>query len=366
MLKHTDGDLKLCEKHADRIDSLTFLMRDNKLDPNDFKFLKFNEIKPGDQIFEGFSESVKIVKKIWACDEVGDDGEEDDDFVVGRQLHLECVGFPMESFHEFDEINAILKTSSKAPSKVKKPEEDEKEPVPVPGEPQLFSPEQVRDIMNQLGRDMKISLENVIRLNSLFWRTFSIKFLSYRGYRFFVSTRESLDFLLYGELIRHGVSEGIKAIEGQQLTIKPTLNLQRILETLRGAYGQHIQFPSEDALPYFAAVIEYLLSEILELAVNRARDEEREEVEWKDVDHILVKDEELSFVFGRKKNFSKQMDHLMKALFEADEEKATMIVEVMTKAFADLKKKEDILELIKKAEKKTSGKKPDKGKVMAK
>lgn len=314
-LKHSDGDLKLCPSHANRVDSLTFLIRDNKLDPNDFKFLEFSEIKSGDRIFEGFDESVKTVKKIW-------EDEEDE----GR-WHLTCIDSPYDSFHDADEINAILK----APSKEKKSKLTAVDVAPIKvkltilGEPQLFTFDQVKKMMKVLGSDEAMSLENVIRLNNLFWQMLSLRFLSYRGYRFFTATSESLDFLLDGELARHGVAEGIKATvsQGKQLIIKPSSDLQVTLETLRGTYGQNIQFPKEDALPYFAAVLQYLLTEILELAINNARDEEREEVIWEDVETIVEKDVELAIVFGRKKNILTELGWMVEILSSNEEQTAT-------------------------------------------
>lgn len=147
-----------------------------------------------------------------------------------------------------------------------------------------------------------------------------------------VSSREiqtATRLILPGELAKHGVSEGTKAVTkffssvpGSVTTLKTKAgkvrktNSGKVMKTIQRkpkAKRAGLQFPpsllkkvikahtkkrvGQGAPVYLAAVMEYLCAEILELAGNSARDNRRSRITARDLQLTRTYDEELSKLF---------------------------------------------------------------------
>jgi histone H3/H4 len=111
---------------------------------------------------------------------------------------------------------------------------------------------------------------------------------------------------LPGELAKHAVSRGTKAISvfnagsgkgggkaGQaDLTFPPTRMLNQLMTEIAGRTRR-----SSTAGVYYAAVVEYLVSEVLDLASNAARDSKAKRVIPRHLLLSIANDEELNHVF---------------------------------------------------------------------
>ena len=131
-----------------------------------------------------------------------------------------------------------------------------------------------------------------------------------------------LDFLLNGELVKHAMEEGDNP---EKKIIKPTENLRDTLQKLKGT-KEGILF-DDTALSFFSGVLEYLLTELIELAgkiatqrygeaLNALPPKKIEEIKeegfitWEDVKQSIEEDEELCLVFGGKfelKRYAKRL-----------------------------------------------------------
>jgi len=116
--------------------------------------------------------------------------------------------------------------------------------------------------------------------------------------------------ILPGELAKHAVSEGTKAVNMYSSSSSGKYN-KRISKAKRA----RLQFPppllrnalkkesskriGEGASVYFAAVLEYLTAEILELAGNAARDNRRETIKARDIQLAIRNDPELDKMFNK-------------------------------------------------------------------
>jgi len=121
-----------------------------------------------------------------------------------------------------------------------------------------------------------------------------------------ISSREiqtSVRLVLPGELAKHAVSEGTKAVtkytsRARQLRSSkaglqfPVGRIHRHLKL--GRYGQRI---GGGAPVYLAAVLEYVAAEILELAGNAARDNKKSRISPRHLQLAVRNDEELNRLF---------------------------------------------------------------------
>lgn len=126
----------------------------------------------------------------------------------------------------------------------------------------------------------------------------------------------SVKLFLPGELSKHGISEGTKAVtmfnasvsvpkgskkgESKSKRAGLTLSPSRVEKFIRGGgekstLGLNL---GSGASIYAAAVIEYLVAEILELAGNAARDSDRVRITPRHIFLAIENDEELSHLFG--------------------------------------------------------------------
>lgn len=91
------------------------------------------------------------------------------------------------------------------------------------------------------------------------------------SYRKTCNSREiqtSVRLFLPGELAKHAVSEGTKAVTKYTSTDKKSLNLSIPLSKVRQILDLHHSRKSEVAIVYLSAVLEYILAELIEISSN--------------------------------------------------------------------------------------------------
>ena len=130
-----------------------------------------------------------------------------------------------------------------------------------------------------------------------------------------ISSRDvqtAVRLILPGELAKHAVSEGTKAVTVYFDYVTPRSKAKKRISKAKRA---RLQFPppllknalkkesskrvGEGAPVYFAAVLEYLTAEILELAGNAARDNRRERINARDIQLAIRNDPELDKMFDK-------------------------------------------------------------------
>ncbi|CAO2595498.1 Histone H2A type 1-E [Lemmus lemmus] len=135
--------------------------------------------------------------------------------------------------------------------------------------------------------------------------------LAHYNKRSTITSREiqtAVRLLLPGELAKHAVSEGTKAVtkyggkaRAKAKTRSSRAGLQfpvgRVHRLLRkGNYAERV---GAGAPVYLAAVLEYLTAEILELAGNAARDNKKTRIIPRHLQLAIRNDEELNKLLGR-------------------------------------------------------------------
>ena len=113
-----------------------------------------------------------------------------------------------------------------------------------------------------------------------------------------------------GELAKHAVSEGTKAVEkyvragsgarGASRARAKRAGLQLSVSRVEHAMMKHSSLcrKAELSAVYLAAVLEYLTAEVLELAGNSARDRKRSRVASRDILRAVRNDEELNKLYA--------------------------------------------------------------------
>ena len=178
----------------------------------------------------------------------------------------------------------------------------------------------IKKVLKQIHPDTSIKGESVVEMNNF------VKFVLYEIMRVVniltsqndkktVTSREVMmasQALLPGELARHAVAEGNKAVTKYNSSI--ALNDDGSPSRIKGSMSSKagLEFPvtriknswmknwataprvGDRAAVFMAAVLEYFVAETLELAGNSARDNNRMRVNNRDIMHALRNDEELN------------------------------------------------------------------------
>ena len=114
-----------------------------------------------------------------------------------------------------------------------------------------------------------------------------------------------------GELAKHGVSEGTKAVCGFSSDMpkrtKPRVTAKslalvfaphRVKRCFKvGGFLARISRVNGDAFAYLAAVLEFVCAEVLELAGNCAKDAKKKRITPRHINQAILNDEELNKLF---------------------------------------------------------------------
>jgi histone H2A len=125
------------------------------------------------------------------------------------------------------------------------------------------------------------------------------------------TVQTSVRLVLNGELTKHAISEGVKAVtkftsfaskasQKQRVSLQSRAGLQfpvtRVAEMMRALLGPHVRV-ARTASVYMTAVLEYITAEVLELAGNAARDNRRRRIVPRHLFLAVSNDQELSRLF---------------------------------------------------------------------
>lgn len=147
--------------------------------------------------------------------------------------------------------------------------------------------------MNQFGLDVTHKLTKVARKLAITGGTKTITM---------VDVQSAVRIVLPGELAQHAVSEGTKAVTKYNATQGKgglsklsglTLAPARVKNFMRNGEAMGMRMGDASAI-YVAAVVEYLIAEILELSGNAARDNNRVRINNRMIMLAIKNDEELN------------------------------------------------------------------------
>jgi len=139
-------------------------------------------------------------------------------------------------------------------------------------------------------------------------------FLAKKEHKKTISSREvqtAVRLVLPGELAKHAVSEGTKAVtkytshdsrKGKKVSKSAKAGLQFPVSRFKTILQKHAPKGfriGEGAPVYLAAVMEYLTAEVLELGGNAARDNKRSNINPRHLQLATRNDEELDILLGK-------------------------------------------------------------------
>ncbi|KAF2074264.1 hypothetical protein CYY_004438 [Polysphondylium violaceum] len=111
------------------------------------------------------------------------------------------------------------------------------------------------------------------------------------------SIQTAVRLCLNGELSRHAVASGVQAVSQAKTDKKPAIPISYVRNQIKSSLT--ILRISKSACFYLSAVLEYLLSEILELSINRATNDKKRLITPRFIFLSICCDEELNKTFNK-------------------------------------------------------------------
>lgn len=169
-------------------------------------------------------------------------------------------------------------------------------------------------MLAQVHPDLEISDSGLIQVNQLI-TDMATTLISQEVNVSTLSIQSAVRLVISGELSKHAVSEGTKAVtrynsykpvdsNSTKLNISKVSGLQIEIETVEKMVRSQIkesQIIDQTTSIYLGAVLEYLMAEILELAGNSANNHNKIKITQLHIDEAIKADEELNQVFINKK-----------------------------------------------------------------